>query len=502
MIQMMKLSYKNIIYVAFLGSFLSAGCSKLVDIDEPIDTTTTAKLFLTDDKADQTIAGMYAQMTIGQNTGFALTNGGATLYAGLAADELVPDDAVGFVEANDIFKHKMLAENSLSESILWIPTYKTVYTANAILDGEAASTSATLTQAKRNDLKASAKFVRAFCFFYLTNFFGDIPLPIGSNHLNNMNLKRAPQAEVYERIIADLEDALLLHKEGTSQNPTIKNRANKQAIETLLARAYLYIENWEKAEFYDNEVISKGPNTLGTLEKTFTTKSNEAIFQLSVITNIVEFHEVKYLSPLFPLQLLPVEVQDYFTDPDVFAENSPALIPPNYMNDNLANAFENGDKRKEVWASYNPTANIPPYNGKKIYFAYKYKNSEDPAASPGSYTVLRLAEAYLIRAEARAMRNEVSLAAEDIDKLRLRAGLGKTTAADQDALIKAIAQERRVELFAEWGHRFFDLKRTGKALAVLSTIPEKSAITKDKLVFPIPKEDIKNNPKLIQNPGY
>ncbi len=499
---MMKLSYKNIKYVLLLGSFFSLGCSKLVDIDEPIDTTTTAKLFLTDDKADQTIAGMYAQMTIGQQTSIALTNGGATIYAGLAGDELVPNDAVGLVESNDIFKYKMLAENTLSESILWIPTYKTVYTANAILDGEAASTSATLTKAKRNDLKASAMFVRALCFFYLTNFYGDIPLPFSSNHVNNMKLTKMPQAQVYEKIIADLEEALLLHEEGTSQSPTIKTRANKQAIETLLARVYLYVENWEKAAFYANKVITKGPNTLETLQKAFNTNSKEAIFQLSIIPNIVGFHEVVYLTPQLPLLLLPVDAQGYFTEPDIFEENSPMLIPQNYLSDELVNAFENGDKRKEVWASYNPSANIPPYNGRRFYFPYKYKNAEDPAVSPGSYTVLRLAEAYLIRAEARAMLNETSLAAEDIDQIRLRAGLGRTIATDQDALIKAVAQERRVEFFAEWGHRFFDLKRTGKALAVLSAIPEKSAITKDKLVFPIPKNDIKNNPKLIQNPGY
>lgn len=498
----MKLMDKNIKYVLLLAVLLFFGCSKLVDIDEPIDTTTTAKLFLTDDKADQTLAGMYAQMTVGQQTAIALTSGGATIYGGLAGDELVPNDAVGIAEANDIFKHKMLAENSLSEAVLWMPTYQVVYTANAILDGEAASTSVTLTKAKRNELKASAKFVRALCFFYLTNFFGDIPLPLSSNHVHNMSLTKVPQDQVYEKIITDLEDALLIHKEGTSQSLTTKFRANKQAIETLLARTYLYAKNWEKADFYANEVITKGPNTLETLEKAFNTNSNEAIFQLSVIPNIIEFHEVKYLTPMYPLLLLPVDVQEMFTAPDVYEEYVPALIPQNYLSDELVNAFEIGDKRKDVWVSYNPSGNIQPYNGRKFYFPYKYKNPEDPAASPGSYTVLRLAEAYLIRAEARAMRNEISLAAEDIDKIRLRAGLGRTTATDQDALIKAVAQERRIEFFAEWAHRFFDLKRTGKALAVLSAIPEKSAVTKDKLVFPIPKNDIKNNPKLIQNPGY
>jgi hypothetical protein len=116
--------------------------------------------------------------------------------------------------------------------------------------------------------------------------------------------------------------------------------------------------------------------------------------------------------------------------------------------------------------------------------------------------VLRLAEQYLIRAEAHAQQKNVSGAADDLNKLRTRAGLSNTTAATQDDLLAAVAHERQTELFAEWGHRWFDLKRTGKAEEVLSTITTKQPWSNNKLVYPIPSMDVINDPSLKQNDGY
>lgn len=494
----MKSSYKYVKYVVLIAlSFLSFSCSKMIDIDEPIDTVTSGKVFLSDDQADQTLAGMYSQM-IGNGESSGFTNGATTIYAGLAADELVPNNVVLFPEENQIFSNNMLVDNKVSEVTLWIQAYKIIYTANAILDGEAASTSITLTKSKRNELVASAKFIRAFCFLNLTGFYGSIPLTLSSNYRENMSLTKSETQKVYDQIIADLEHAIVLFTEGTSQSPTLKSRPNKQAAEILLARVYLYAKNWERADFYANEVIQNGSNELGTLQKTFETNSKESIFQLT-ISPALGLNEQIHLGPQFPLFMFPEADREMFLDPSIYSEYVDMLIPKNYLSDHLVNAFENGDQRKIVWANFNGSANIAPHFGRKYYFANKYVRDE---VDETSYTVLRLAEAYLIRAEARAMQNKTSLAAEDIDKIRLRAGLSKTTANDKEALLLAIEQERRVEFFAEWGHRFFDLKRTGRALAVLSAIPEKSGVNDNRLRFPIPVGEIVANPKLIQNPGY
>lgn len=493
----MKLSYKYIVYILLMAS-LSIGCSKMIDIDEPIDTVTSVKVFLSDHQADQSLAGLYSQL-IGKTEMLTLTSGAGNIYAGLAADEFVPNNVVLYPDDNEIFSNNILVENKISQNILWSPTYRTIFTTNAILDGEAASTSPTLTKGKRNELVATAKFVRAFCFLNLTGFYGSIPITLSSNYKKNISITRSTQQQVYEQIIEDLEHAVVLFTEGTTQSPALKSRAGKNAAETLLARAYLYAKNWEKAEYYANEVITKGGNELGALQKTFETNSNESIFQLSVHPKIGTLHESFYLSPGLSLYLFPESDRDMFLEPGLYIDFVDMLIPKNYLSDHLVNAFENGDQRKEVWANFNGSANIEPYFGRKYYFANKYVRDDKDETS---YTVLRLAEAYLIRAEARAMQNKTGLAAEDIDKIRLRAGLAKTTASDKETLLLAIEQERRVELFAEWGHRFFDLKRTGRALAVLSAIPEKSAVNENRLTFPIPVGEIVANPKLTQNPGY
>jgi hypothetical protein len=114
-----------------------------------------------------------------------------------------------------------------------------------------------------------------------------------------------------------------------------------------------------------------------------------------------------------------------------------------------------------------------------------------------------LAEQYLIRAEARAQQGtNLTGAASDLNVLRTRAGLTNTTASTQTDLLTAVAQERRIELMAEWGHRWFDLKRTGKAVSVLSSISNKQPWSNNQLVYPIPTLEITNDHNLVQNSGY
>ncbi len=121
------------------------------------------------------------------------------------------------------------------------------------------------------------------------------------------------------------------------------------------------------------------------------------------------------------------------------------------------------------------------------------------------YTPLRLAEQYLIRAEAAANgAAALTSAIDDLNTIRFRAGL--TDLPDnlsQQDVLAAIEKERRLELFIEWGHRWFDLKRTGKAVPVLSQMSAKQPWAGDyQLLYPIPITEITNNRNLAPNPGY
>ncbi len=480
-------------------ALLLTSCKKLVDIDEPIDTVTSAKIFSSDEQANQTLAGMYSQMVSSDGT-LSMLNGGATMYGGMAADELGLSNGVLFAEEQEINSNKILVNNTVSESVLWMQTYKTIYTANAILDGEAASTATTLTKVKRIELKASSRFFRAFSFFYLTNFFGDIPLPLSSDYRKTIRLKRASRAEVYGQIIADLKEAIILFSDPEAAAMS-NTKANKVAAQALLARVYLYMQDWDNAENYANQVIANSAYKLEALGHAFDPDSKETVlqFRINPSTNVGVINEMTHFLPLVPLSFLSVSDQEFFLDPNNYPEFETALIPRIAVMEQLVNAFEPDDQRKITWLNYNPSPIDAPYFGRKTYFANKYPNSEKDKTN---YVLIRLAELHLIRAEARAMLNKISLAAEDIDLIRNRAGLGKTAAANQQSLLNAIAQERRVELFAEWGHRFFDLKRTGKAILVLSAVPGKQGIRADDLLFPIPPVEILANSNLTQNPGY
>jgi hypothetical protein len=114
--------------------------------------------------------------------------------------------------------------------------------------------------------------------------------------------------------------------------------------------------------------------------------------------------------------------------------------------------------------------------------------------------VFRLAEQYLIRAECYARQEKIDEAKSDLDMIRKRAGLPAETASIPDELLTAIAGERRIELFAEWGQRWFDLKRTHKATEILA--PIKPGWQPTDTLFPIPSGEILKNTALTQNEGY
>ena len=115
--------------------------------------------------------------------------------------------------------------------------------------------------------------------------------------------------------------------------------------------------------------------------------------------------------------------------------------------------------------------------------------------------VLRLAELYLIRAETFTHLGDLETAKTDLNKIRNTAGLPDTTASTQQEVLEAILQERRVELFTEFGHRFFDLKRFGKLDEVLGAV--KNGWNSNDSLFPIPESELMLNPNLSpQNPGY
>ena len=167
------------------------------------------------------------------------------------------------------------------------------------------------------------------------------------------------------------------------------------------------------------------------------------------------------------------------------------------LTESFLDSFEEGDLREASWTESISNAD----NTLTLFYAHKYKADFSQTESVEYSIVLRLAEQYLIRAEARAQLGNLSGAASDLNVLRNRAGLPNIPIGTQGELLEAVLQERRMELFTERGHRWFDLKRFGEANAVLEGI--KPGWQDTDLLLPIPETEIEINPNLLpQNAGY
>jgi hypothetical protein len=321
-------------------------------------------------------------------------------------------------------------------------------------------------------LMGEAVFMRAFLHFYLVNFFGDIPYITITDFRVNTDIIRMPKAEVYEGIISDLIEAKSLLTDDYSFSNGERTRPNQMVAKAMLARVYLYIKNWEYAEREATEVINN--SSMYTIEddlsKVFLPNSAETIWQLV---------------PLSPRNTSEGSIFILTATPTYVALTS-----------NFLDSFESGDKRLNDWVGYYSDG----INDYAFPFKYKVQSS---TTTEEYYMVLRLAEQYLIRSEARAQQGDIAGAQSDLNIIRNRSSLENTLATDQSSILLAIEQERRIEFFAEWGHRWLDLKRTGRADVVLDSI--KTDWQPTDVLYPIPLEQIlkdSNMDDTDQNPGY
>ena len=164
-------------------------------------------------------------------------------------------------------------------------------------------------------------------------------------------------------------------------------------------------------------------------------------------------------------------------------------------------SFEFGDNWQTQWIS------SVIEGSDTFYFPFKYQYNQTTANGTAQQytTVLRLAEQYLIRAEAEVNSSDETDAVSDINVIRNRAGLmNYSGGTDQNALMTEIIHQRQDELFAEWGHRWFDLIRTGTVNSVMSVVtPQKGGTWNSTgALYPIPLSEITADPNLTQNPGY
>ncbi|MCR9228774.1 MAG: RagB/SusD family nutrient uptake outer membrane protein [Flavobacteriaceae bacterium] len=457
-------------YLRFIATIMGVvlltlcSCEHYLEVDPPKNQLTGEVVFGDDATVDAAFAHIYAEL---RENGFT-TGGtqGLSYLMGHYSDELelYSSSLPGVLN----FTNNTVLPSDTGVKNLWDTGYRLIYATNALLEG--VSTSASLVEGEKERFLGEAYFIRAFIHFHLMNLFGEIPYIMSTDYEENKDAGRLGVSMVHQHIVDDL---LLAKELLASSAPNFERfRPDQWSASALLARVYLYQEDWQMAIDEASIILSDSGYSLNLeVDKVFQKESPETLWQLG---------------PGLPGS----NTKEAFTFVIV---NGP---PPNSaLTQTLINSFEVGDARFEQWVG------SATDGSETWYFPYKYRQYVPTASTQECSIIFRLVEQYLILAEANAQLGNLGPALEFLNTVRSRASLSPLSNLDQASLLEAIQAERRVEFFSEQGHRYFDLKRTGRANAVLG--PLKAGWEGSDVLLPIPESELLLNPNLLpQNEGY
>lgn len=450
-----------LLIIAALISLVS--CKKFVAIDPPTTQLVSETVFAKDQTAIAAQLAIYARM---EGDGLVYQQ---IIYPGLSADEFTNYSTGTF--SIDLATNNLTSENSIVLN-LWTNYYKYIYQANAVIEG--VTNSATISETVKQQLLGESRFVRAFCHYYLTSLFGDIPIVRNTDYRINSQLSRSPASEVLNFIEQDLIAAVSLlstsYLDAGNLPTTEKVRPNKHTAQALLARLYLLTGQWDKAEASASAVLNGNYQLLTNLDNVFLKNSNEAIWQLQSV----------------------VPGYNSYPGAQLILTTTPNVVS---LDTNLVKSFVVTDKRRQQWVK------SITVSSKTYYYPFKYKVRQNASTITEYSMVFRISELFLLRAEARFRLGDLNGAHADLNQIRIRAGLPALSGLSGNALMDSIIQERKFELFAEYGDRWLTLKRTGEVNNVLPLIKGSNWNPTDAL-YPIPLAEILKNNQLTQNPGY
>ncbi len=474
----MKINYTKAVCFAFAIGVL-AGCDDYLDVDS------RENIAVEDGEIQEPEAfvnGIYGMLT---EWDYAFS------YLGIT--EIISDNADKGSSPSDSGNDKAFLDNlqftsanAASVESMWTNWYKSIGRATNSI--EYTESFGLTDEAYKNRLIGEAKFLRAFHYFYLVRAFGDVPL----QHVDLVN--RAPKEEVYDYIEQDLLDAIAVLPEKSEYASKDLGRATKGAAKALLAKVFLYQKDWQNAYDYANQVITSGEYGLegdyATLWRESTENGVESIFEVQA-RGVEIAHGVNQYSQTQGAR---------GTSGWGWGFNTPSQ--------NLLDAFNaEGDAIRRdatiifagetLWDGrvVSPAVENPMYNEK----AYSSANLGDGDGDK-NIRVLRLAEIYLIHAEAANELNNTGVAVASLNLVRDRVNLGVTPATTQADIRLAIWKERRLELAFEHD-RWFDLIRTGQAPAAMAANGKQFIVGRHEL-FPIPNNQLIQTPGMTQNPDY
>ncbi|MGF6848474.1 hypothetical protein QFZ51_003709 [Chitinophaga sp. W3I9] len=453
-------AYRKYISLFFL-SLTALSCKKFLDV-EPRDSVSDEQTIIDKTSATTALRGVYRKLGSDGYYGALFQT-----FGYLSGDNVQWTGSQSVIQ--QFITHKINADNGNLQTV-WAAIYATINGANNVIAKVPGLQDATFSDTEKNQAVGEAYFIRALSYFDLARTWGNVQITLTPtlNASDKLDVKGSTQAQVYQQVLSDLNaaDSLLQPPSQTgAPNPV---RVNQQTAWALKARYYLYQSDWTQAEAYATKVISdtRSYTLLKPYSAFFSPASavatKESVFELSYSATYLSGH------------------RNYWQPP---ANGGTRQWAPSDAFITLVNDPKTGGNRNALVAK----------TSAGLWYGTLYYRS--PATDPAY--VIRIAELYLIRAEARAQQDKPDLAREDLNVIRDRAGLSPVNEliAKNDLLL-AIENERRIE-FALEPHRWFDLVRTKRAGAVLN-------ITNPQLyVFPIPANEVTlSNGNLKQNDGY
>ncbi len=472
-----------------VGIAFFASCDKLIEVN-PKQSIDTSIALNSQENINAAITDVYVSLKSTESYGRDLMS---TVEA-LADDSRVVNRAGG--------RYVNQASNVINNHIGgWAVNYSAINKANLVLK---ALPKSTFTDAKKAELEGEVKFLRALFYFNLVRTFafdpkvivtaldkGGVPLLLeGVDDVSAITYpSRASVAEVYVQLYKDLTDAVA--KAPATGAP---NKATKAAANALFARVALYNEDWDNAIKYSTDALAAGVGRfVSTNEYVGAWRAGshpESIFEVlfqtrqenigvnesvqSAYTTIASVAEATALAAARPTTLPP-------------ASGWGAVVPTTV----LIALYDSIDVRKGLYQLGLNRSNTITTESTKFL-------GKSGIVYMDNIPVIRVSELYLIRAEAYAKLNKFVESLADINKIRTRAGIALSTAATSAALLTEIEKQRRLELAFE-GHRWFDLKRTGKDLVKTTG----NVVYGDtRRLAPLPTSEILVNKNLVQNSGY
>jgi hypothetical protein len=359
---------------------------------------------------------------------------------------------------------------------------------------------------EKQHILAEARFLRAYYYFELVKFFGDVPLIIDKRLgiEEAQQLPRAPKAEVYAQIEEDLTFAIGILSPVAAQ----KGRATKGAAQALLGKAYLYQNKFSEAATILDEVRNSGLYSLipnyGDLFSVSNEDNSETVFDIQYTG--LEGGGYGCLICLEGNAAPGFQGIRQYNGP-VYGDGNSYNLPTQ----ELYNAFSPIDPRRghtildiEAFIAAQPDPAAITYaigaGGHTGYYNNKYIKRQgeiglpdNDLTSPVNYRVIRYADVLLMSAEAHFQLGNNQTAQQLVNQVRVRAGVPGIPVQSLNDIYK----ERRFELSGE-GHRFFDLVRTGQAAQFITGfVPGKHEL------FPIPQVEIDlAGGNWQQNSGY